>query len=198
MRRRLPAWVLGFHGTDSKIVKEVLNDPTKHLNPSKNSWDWLGDGIYFWENDPVRAKTFAKERMRWRGIKRKKPAVIGAIIDLGLCLNLFDQPALRELKAAHDVLEGDLATLGAPMPKNEGKSADLVLRHLDQAVITKLHSIREAIPETQPYQTVRAGFLEGPELFPGTAFRAKNHIQIAVRDVRCIKGYFLPRDEFDE
>lgn len=189
----MPGWVLGFHGTYRTTVHEILNDPSGHLKLSRNSWDWLGDGIYFWENDPIRALAFAHERAKWRGERRRPMAVIGAIIDLGMCLNLFDQYALRELQEAHAALKADMDALGAPMPKNEGKSDDLVLRHLDQAVVTKLHAIRESVAETQKYQTVRAGFLEGGELFPGTKFRSKNHIQIAVRDSICIKGYFLPR-----
>jgi len=38
-----------------------------------------------------------------------------------------------------------------------------------------------------------AGFHEGTELYPNTTFKTKNHIQIAVRDKNCIKGYFAPR-----
>jgi hypothetical protein len=49
--------------------------------------------------------------MKWRKIKVKKVAVVGAIIDLGLCLNLFGQPALLELKAAHESQEADIVKL---------------------------------------------------------------------------------------
>ena len=88
--QRLPSWILGFHGTDEETVHKILNDRKSHLRPSANEHDWLGGGIYFWENDPVRALSFSKERMKWKGIAGKKPAVIGAVIDLGLCLNFFD------------------------------------------------------------------------------------------------------------
>ena len=33
-------------------------------------------------------------------------------------------------------------------------------------------------------------YFEGDALYPGAGFRRKNHIQIAVRSVHCIKGYF--------
>ena len=194
--QRLPSWVLGFHGTDSDTARKILNSSTAHLARSTNGWDWLGEGIYFWENDPVRAASFARERFRWKKIKGKKVAVVGAIIDLGLCLNLFDQPALAEMKAAHDSLARDFVVMGQPPPENKGNSVDLVERYLDQAVMTHLHALRERLPEEfEPYQTVRAGFLEGAELYPNTTFRTKNHIQIAVMDSSCIKGYFAPRIE---
>jgi len=190
----MPGWVLGFHGTDEDTVQKVLTNPKEHLEPSRNGWDWLGDGVYFWENDPVRAEAFAYERMTFRKVHGKKVAVIGAIIDLGLCLNMFEQDALRELHAAHEDLVADFAVLGEAMPENKGKSEDLVLRYLDQAVFTHLHSMRKRLASVSPYQTVRSGFHEGERLFPNTSFRQKNHIQIAVRDLSCIKGYFLPRE----
>jgi hypothetical protein len=65
-------------------------------------------------------------------------------------------------------------------------------------LINYVHTIRGSLAEDdevrfRPYQTVRAGFSEGEPLFPGTSITQKQHIQIAVRDRACIKGYFLPR-----
>ena len=39
--------ILGFHGTDERIVHSVLKGKTD-LEPSRNVYDWLGHGIYFW------------------------------------------------------------------------------------------------------------------------------------------------------
>ena len=44
------------------------------------------------------------------------------------------------------------------------------------------------------FDTVRAAFLEGGELYPNAGFRMQNHIQISVLNPNCIKGVFLPRD----
>ena len=78
MYQRLPSWILGFHGTDEETVHLALNGK-KNLEPSKNQWDWLGDGIYFWENDPERALEFAKQRFAWR--KENKIAAVESIWD---------------------------------------------------------------------------------------------------------------------
>jgi len=190
--QRLPSWVLGFHGTDEETVQKAVTDPSFRLAIPKNDYDWLGNGIYFWENDPVRAMEFTKERMQWKGIKDKTPAVVGAVIDLGLCLNLFDQPALKELAVAYEVFASDMETLDVDLPENKGNSEDRTMRFLDCAVIEHLHRVRDEIGLPK-YQTVRSGFHEGKEAYPGSGFRAKNHIQIAVRDHACIKGFFLPR-----
>ena len=36
-------------------------------------------------------------------------------------------------------------------------------------------------------------FWEGADLYPGAGFKEKNHIQIAIINPNCIKGFFLPR-----
>jgi hypothetical protein len=72
---------------------------------------------------------------------------------------------------------------------------DRPLRFLDCAVIKHLHEIVEAEPRAggvQPFDTVRGLFVEGERAYPGSAFRAKSHVQIAVRNADCIKGLFYP------
>jgi len=191
MYQRLPSWVLGFHGTDADTVKRVLNSSTERLRPSNNDYDWLGDGIYFWENDPERARSFIVEKMK-REKDTREPGVIGAVIDLGFCMNLVDRPALLELKAAYEDLEVDMKILETPMPVNEGPTDDLLRRFLDKAVFDQVHLLRKG-GGLDEYQTVRSPFLEGKPLYENTFFKLKTHIQIAVRDHSCIKGYFLPR-----
>jgi hypothetical protein len=189
--QRLPSWVLGFHGCDEKVGLEVLRDPKAHLKSSKNEYDWLGPGTYFWENDPERARQFAEQGVDGKVTKGsiRKPFVIGAVIDLGLCCNLFDQAGLQELKRAHGELKKLLDEFGLPMPSN-GKTQ--LARKLDKEVIDFMHGLREKL-QVPPYQTMRAGFVEGDELYEGTTFCEKSHIQLAVRDPTCIRGYFLPR-----
>ena len=187
--QRLPSWILGFHGCDETVGRAVLESQTKHLQASDNKWDWLGTGIYFWENDPVRALQFAQEGVAGKVTKGKitRPFVIGAIIDLGLCFNLFDQTALIEMSESANSMIDYYQIFGINLPQNKGTG-----RFLDRAVFENMHSERlaEDLPE---YQTVRANFPEGGELYPGAGFCEKNHIQIAVRDPSVIRGYFLPR-----
>jgi hypothetical protein len=190
--QRLPSWILGFHGTDEVTVRKILNDKSEHVAQSRNVWDWLGNGAYFWENDPVRALNFSRLRMRWLGVKNKQPAVIGAVIDLGHCLNLFDQPGLLELKTAYNTLENDAGMIGTPLPENEGNTPDKIFRQLDRAVFERLHFTRQLVGY-DAYDTTRAPFMEGAPLYDNTSFRERNHIQIAVRNMACVKGYFLPR-----
>ena len=80
-------------------------------------------------------------------------------------------------------------SLDKELPEN-GESR--LLRRRDRLVIESMHQLRN-IQKLQAYDSVRGAFWEGGELYPGAHIEAKNHIQIAVRNTSCIKGYFRPR-----
>jgi hypothetical protein len=90
------------------------------------------------------------------------------------------------------LLAGSLE-VGAALPANTG-GTDLLSRKLDCAVLRTLHQTRIESHEP-PFETVRAAFIEGTRLYDNAGFAEKNHIQICVRDIRCIKAYFHPLDE---
>lgn len=194
--RGMPGIVLGFHGCDASVGEAVLSGKVKHLKPSQNAYDWLGSGIYFWENDPRRAMEFAVEGTKapvTKG-KIKKPFVIGAAIDLGLCLNLMERESLEEVAQAHEALKALCATSGTQMPENKGR--ERALRFLDRAVLEMVHVLRAKLDGSKypPFDSVRGAFLEGDEPYPGAGFKMKNHIQLAIRSPSCIKGYFRPME----
>ncbi|MGM0377752.1 MAG: hypothetical protein ACQEQ0_13340 [Bacteroidota bacterium] len=51
--------ILGFHGCDKSVRDAVVAKKGVLLKPSKNDYDWLGNGVYFWENNCKRALDFA-------------------------------------------------------------------------------------------------------------------------------------------
>lgn len=184
MHRLTSAFVLGFHGCDQDMGDRLLaGTPFK---PSNNEYDWLGPGIYFWESNPTRGLEFAHEASRRRGSGVKKPFVIGAVIELGLCLDLTTSSALEWIRIAYDSLSQVTRAAGLPLPRN---SPDELRRNLDCAVIRRLHTILEA-EGMPPIDTIKGVFTEGKPLYPGSGLRAKTHIQIAVRNPSCIKGVF--------
>jgi hypothetical protein len=186
------AWVLGYHGCDATVGEAVLRGE-KTLLASGNDYDWLGTGIYFWENDPNRAlewAKFAKANPRVCRTRIEIPFAIGAIIDLGNCLDLTEAGSIDKVKLAHEIFmsqDGD-------KPTNEGSIATPGKRKLDCAVINFLHDLLEAAEE-KPFDSVRALFPEGLELYPKAGFREQTHIQLAVRTELSIIGYFRPRFE---
>lgn len=191
--------VLGFHGCDESIINDILLGK-KGLKQSNNTYDWLGHGIYFWENSPSRAVEFAeflKNNPQRARTPIKTPSVIGAVIDLGYCLDFTDYSNLQLLKGGYDLLKTAMDTLEVKLTnKPIGENKDLLYRELDCAVIETLHSLRLPDSELKPFDSVRGVFWEGKEIYPNAGFKEKNHIQICIRNKNCIKGYFLPR-EFD-
>lgn len=98
---------MGFHSCDREVGLSVLNGNTQ-LKPSNNIWDWLGKGIYFWEQNPKRALEYSIEsatKKQFNKIPIKTPFVIGAIIELGNCLNLIEPESLTVLKESFKGLE---------------------------------------------------------------------------------------------
>lgn len=65
------------------------------------------------------------------------------------------------------------------------------LHHFDCAAFNLMHTLAE-LEGRVPYDTIRAAFSEGGELFPGSGFRQADHTQICVRNLDCVLGYFRP------
>ena len=185
-----PKLVLGFHGCDESTAQLLLNDkPT--FKQSKNHYDWLGNGMYFWENDPARAWEYVNEAKARNPDKYPNPTVIGAVLDLGHCLNLTENKYKNLLKDAYTQFKKAVLEANAEeMPQNEEAyedDHDKLLRPLDRAVIEFLHYIND---DTQKFDSVRGMFVEGEELYEGAGFHEKTHVQIAIRNPVMIKGYF--------
>lgn len=198
MKQRLyanrPNLTIGFHGCDQSVVDKVITGK-ENLLVSTNDYDWLGSGIYFWENNEERAYNWACELSKQSGSSIKSPAVIGAVIDLGYCFDLTDSTYLQELKDAYNFLVDYSKLTGQALPENKniGSSTDLLLRKLDCMVIQMAHKIKRKANK-RPYDSVRGVFWEGKPLYPNAGFAEKNHIQICICNPNCIKGYFLPRN----
>ena len=182
-----PNYIIGFHGCEKELAKKVLLGEA-NLKVSSNKYDWLGKGIYFWENDYDRALEFAQE------FDKKEPFVLGAIINLGNCLDLTLKENISLLKYTYDnVIKDKVKNCSNKKGNRGGINGDLMLRNLDCAVINSLHEINKQLGIIE-YNSVRAAFWEGEDLYETAGFKAKNHIQICVRDPKNIIGYFLPNN----
>lgn len=196
MYSKLPSLVIGFHGCDASVASAVLQDG-EALHASTNDYDWLGSGVYFWEQNYARALSWAQEQAS-RGVVTE-PAVVGAVLDLGHCLNLTDSYYIDLVEKEYELLANDLELADVPLPKNSGKTTDKLFRRLDCAVINHLHARIETTDEDpsalyfEPFDSVRGLFSEGDPIYEGAGLKRKTHVQICVRNPNCIKGYFKPR-----
>src|SRR6185312_664922 len=183
-----PFQVPGFHSCDREVGLGVLNGDLE-LIPSDNAWDWLGGGVYFWEQNPVRALQYAIECANGHQKNKKRmrtPFLIGSSIELGNCLNLLQPRAMDIVVQAHTALKEICTRSGDPIPSNVGPK-----RNLDCAVIRYAHEL--ATRDGIKYDTVRCAFVEGKPAYQGSNFTMRGHIEICVINPAMIKGYFLPR-----
>lgn len=109
-----PLTVYAFHGCSREVAEAVLAGEMD-LKPSRNAYDWIGSGVYFWENAPERA-------LRWaEAMHTKNPAVTGAVVSLGHCLNLMDKSSNAPLSDAFRLVSGLFSDKGEQMPANVRK-----------------------------------------------------------------------------
>lgn len=198
--------MLGFHGCDLSVRDNLVINPDK-VKKSQEKFDWLGNGFYVWENNLARAHQWAKDKQKRGGIEN--PAVVGVIFQLDYCLDLTDAEFINILPVYYELMKSDLSVANKTIPQNKNlpkdKYHDLIIRELDCAVIEYMHQkIDEQIKsdynikgysEYKHFDTVRGIFTEGGPAFEGAGIQSKNHIQVCIRNLNCIKGFFIPRNE---
>lgn len=187
--------VVAFHATDETFADKLLGKSTgilKTVELSRNEIDWLSDGFYFWESDYLRAISYAKELESRKKNNVKKGTVVGAIIELGTCFDLTNAHYRNIYKHYYksvffprygDMLE-DL--------KNSNDS-DILLRKRDRAILTHMFNFFEN--KNEFFDSARGAFEEGKQIFSGSSFRDKTHVQISLRNLNCIKGFFRPLEK---
>jgi hypothetical protein len=174
------ATILGYHGCHRNFAAGARSGTITlaRWKPSQNVYDWLGEGIYFWEASRTRAEQWASQQFG------SQADVLAVEIDLGQCLNLLESTYHDALRATYRNLRAVYRTQGWTLPKNQKGRHDM-----DCLVINKFVKFMERFEERQGilFQSVRGVFEEGRPLFSGSAIRAQSHIQIAVRDVACMR-----------
>lgn len=203
-----PNLILGFHGCDASVRDALLKNP-HDIKTSQEPYDWLGHGMYFWENNYERAIQWAHDKQRRGSIK--EPAVIGAVLYLGYCCDLLDSKYIQLLSKHFETMRDWHETFGKPLPQNRDIGHDMhkdkLIRELDCAAIEFLHDrtcdrvrddiISKGYSTYKIFDSTRGAFTEGGPAFEGAALYAKSHIQICVRNPNCILGFFKPKKEID-
>jgi hypothetical protein len=165
----------GYHGTSSSPASVILRDG---FQPSSNNYDWLGDGVYFFQDAPHRAWEWARQK------HGTDAAVVGARIKLEFCIDLLDIEWFQTLSAAYDGFLRKIQQTGLPFPRQTGGAHRLDREVLNYAI---------AVLKEQGYsiKSVRAAFAEGAPAFPNSALLNRSHVQIAVRDTSVIVKRWL-------
>lgn len=173
--------VIAFHGTNRVTARRLVAG--QPFEASTNDDDWLGHGIYFWEYAPQQAWWWAERRYG------KDAAVVGAMIRLGRCLDLFDPTNIELLSQAHLELNRG----GQPLPKNANKH-----KRLDCAVFNFLYD--RLGQNGFVVDSTRAVFVpmqdaKIPRLWDRSGVFRGGHIQLCVREPRHILAVWAVRKD---
>jgi hypothetical protein len=161
---------IGFHGTSAEAAQRILS---AGFEISRNEYDWLGDGAYFFQDVEARAWAWARKRFG------AQAAVLGAEIDLRDCMDLLDARWHEVIREAYLDLVRRLQESDQPLPRQTSGA-----HRLDRAIINR--TVELLGDRGIPVRAVRAAFSEGHPLYPGSALWSLAHIQIAVRDPATI------------
>ncbi len=175
-----PQTVVGYHGCSQEVARLILEQ--QRFVPSTKAYDWLGEGIYFWEYAPYRALQWAQERYTF---PEGSAAVIGATIQLGRCLNLLDTEYMTTIATTYAAFA---ASGVETLPRNTNRGAHYLDRYIIDAHCREIEAAGLA-----PVQTVRGSFAEGTPVYPGSKILDRSHVQIAVRDASCLSNLHLAK-----
>ena len=172
--------VVGYHGTSIRSAEAVMRSG---FRLSQNAYDWLGDGVYFFQDAPNRAWEWANNR------HPGEPSVIGAELELVDCMDLLDTAWSSVLADAYNAYIGLLKETGQPPPEQS-----VGAHRLDREVIN--YAIGVLTQNGVEISCVRNAFSEGRPVYPGSALYDRTHVQISVRDVsKCVRRVWLESSE---
>jgi hypothetical protein len=171
--------VRGYHGTSAEGAASILHEG---FWISRNEYDWLGDGVYFWQDAPRRAWEWAN--MRYGA----DAAVVGALIRLDDCMDLLDIYWSRALTDTYNAYLAQSKRARLSLPRQTRGA-----HRLDRAVIN--YAVGVLAEQGIVIRSVRAAFVEGTPVYPRSALLDRSHVQIAVRDPSLIEEAWMEGKE---
>jgi hypothetical protein len=180
--------VFGYHGTSEGAARTILEpgrSTAGRFLASERDTDWLGNGVYFFQDAPYRAEEWPKIRQP-PPTRTLNPVVLCAEIELTYCLDLIDIRAAEEVIECYPDLKADFRQKKKRLPKNTGPK-----RFLDCELIN--FAVKKMEERGRRVNVVRAAFKEGRPIVPGSQLYSHAHIQIVVRPMRTevIKDVWL-------
>ncbi len=176
--------IVAYHGTTVADADKLVNG--EDFKNSDKSHEWLGEGVYFWEYAPKQAWWWTKDHK-----KNSRPAVVGAMIRLGNCLDLLDPENVRWLKRVYDDIIPKWGAAKLPIPKNMRSR-----KNLDCAILNWIYSQSDTT-ET-PIETSRGVYVptdSAKRVWTGSWIYDEAHIQVCVREQQNILALWHVRPD---
>jgi hypothetical protein len=181
--------VVGYHGTKRSVALRVVSGEASILR-SENEYDWLANGVYYWEYAPKQAWEWAEQKRRnGKWDQNEEVAVIASMIRLGFCFDFLDPDNVRELVKYYDEYLVFCKTFGRSPQRNFQHR-----KYLDCAVFQFAYRAFEL--DGTPVDSARAVYV--PTKSEGRVWKSSwvhkdSHIQLCVRNDDCILGSWLAK-----
>ena len=157
---------------------------------SENEFDWLGNGIYYWEYAPKQAWAWAdRKRKNEHWPRDEEVAVVASMIRLGFCFDLLDPDNTHEIKACYREYLIFCERLGQEPRKNyqHRKYLDCAVFQLAYAAFKRdgiqVDSSRSVYVPTGPRRRA----------WKSSSVSEDAHIQLCIRNDDCILGSWLAK-----
>ncbi len=174
--------VYGYHGTNTEVATTIIQ---QGFNVSSNDYDWLGTGVYFFQDAPVRAWEWAKQQ------HPANPAVIRSTIRLEDCIDLLDISWFPLIRNVYNLFVEEYRQGNRPLPRQNPERSKA--HRLDCACFNYIVEVLGQ--QGQIPRAIRAVFVEGEPVYPNSAIFDRAHVQIAIREVSLIEESRLVRLE---
>ena len=167
--------VYGYHGTSIQAAQRIIEHG---FDFSTNDYDWLGTGVYFFQDAPQRAYSWAIERYP------DSPAVIRSQLVLENCLDLLDISWYPIIREAYEMFVCAYQKANIPLPRQNPQRSKA--HRLDCAFFNYI--VGEILePQGEIVGAIRAVFNEGERIYPNSAIFDRAHIQIVIRNLSLIE-----------
>lgn len=147
---------------------------------SDNNYDWLGPGAYFWQDAPNRALDWAKKH------HSSSPAVVRSLIrfEKEQAMDLLDIEWFDTLQEGYPLFVQQYRRRDFSLPTQDPRMSK---KHVLDHAFLKYASSYFQKSGSRKISIIRAAFTEGVPIFETSAIYNRSHVQIAVRDLTCIK-----------
>lgn len=178
-------FVRGYHGTTLPRAQQIVTQG--HFRISRNDYDWLGRGAYFFQDAPLRAWKWACHWVAPR--TNEQAAVVSVDIDLQGCFDLLDIANWRFIQLAHSMLNGTRRQRPPAVRSPTGQRHHIISPGSVKGVtgnnVEDCETIRLALriyrkSTGKIVRSVRGSFIEGQQLYTNSYFFDHSHVQIAV------------------
>lgn len=154
---------VGFHGTTREYADIILR--TNNFIASTDEEEWLGNGVYFFEDDVFQAYDYCVKAKKYA-----EYAILKSHIEAEIVLDLINKKTFKEFNDFAKRLQNRY------LKRKDGKP-----RRLINAVVLNF------LYELKPYDMVRAAFPVPPGYTAPRTNVTQMQIQLCVNNKSCIK-----------